>query len=356
MAVVRVSAASAMAGLDDWSAVLDARSESEHALDHLPGALNWPVLNDAERASIGTEYVQVSAFAARKRGAALTARNIARHIEAHVLGLPREWRPLVYCWRGGNRSGALATILGQIGFRVAVLEGGYQAWRRALVEDLDRLIAARRLRVVCGLTGSGKSALLQALAGRGEQVLDLEALANHRGSVLGLAPGDLQPSQKAFDTAVWDALRRTDPTRPIWVESESAKVGRLRLPPRLVEAMRAAPCVQLELPLAARVEFLLREYRFFVDDVEAFCERLDALRELRGKAVVAAWQAAAREGRLADVVRDLLVTHYDPVYGRSMGHHFAGLHDAPVARWDGSAEGLRACAASLAERDRGPGR
>lgn len=348
MSVHRVAAAEAMRRLDGYSAVVDVRSESEYALDRIPGAVNWPVLHDAERARIGTEYVQVSAFLARKRGAALTARNIADHVERHVLDLPRDWQPLVHCWRGGQRSGALATVLGQIGFRVAVLDGGYQAWRRALVEDLDRLIAERRFRVVCGLTGSGKSLLLSELAALGEPVLDLEALANHRGSVLGLAPGDVQPSQKAFDSGIWDALRRTSSDRPVWVESESARVGRLRVPQRLVDALRAAPCVWLELGEDRRVDLLMREYGHFVRDAEAFGERLDALRELHGKSVVEGWKAEARAGRLDGVVRGLLERHYDPNYRRSMRQHFAGLAAALEVAWDGTPAGLAACAAELA--------
>ncbi len=349
MPLIPIAAPEALGRLDSFSAIVDARSEGEYALDRLPGAVNWPSLNDGERASVGTEYKQVSPFAARKRGAALVARNIAAHIERHVLELPRDWSPLVYCWRGGQRSGALGLVLGQIGFRVHVLEGGYQAFRRAVVAALETLPATLSLVVVCGTTGSGKSLLLRALAERGGQVLDLETLANHRGSVLGLVPGEAQPSQKAFDTAVWDVLRRFDPARPVFVESESAKVGDLRVPPSLVERMRGAPCLMLDLPIDARVALLLREYAFFVRDVGAFCARLDALRVLRGHEVVNAWQEAARTGRIESVVRDLLVSHYDPIYLQSMARNFTGSA-MPLARltWDGGDEGLRAAAEAAA--------
>ena len=349
MALNPIAAPEALQRLDSFSAIIDARSESEFALDRLPGAVNWPSLNDVERASVGTEYKQVSPFAARKRGAMLVARNVATHLERHVLELPRDWSPLVYCWRGGQRSGALGLVLGQIGFRVHLLEGGYQAFRRAVVAALETLPATLSLVVVCGATGSGKSLLLRMLAERGEQVLDLESLANHRGSVLGLAPGEAQPSQKAFDTTVWNVLRRLDPARPVFVESESAKVGDLRVPPALVERMREAPCLWLDLPIDARVALLLREYAFFVRDVDAFCVRLDALRVLRGHEIVNAWQEAARSGRIETVVRDLLVSHYDPIYLQSMARNFAGTA-APLARvtWDGSDDGLRAAAEAAA--------
>lgn len=341
MSLNPIDAGDALAQLDRFSAIIDARSPAEYALDRIPGAVNWPSLDDAERAQIGTEYKQVSPFAARKRGAAIVARNVAMHIERHVLDLPREWSPLVYCWRGGQRSGALALVLGQIGFRVALLEGGYQRYRRAVIAALETLPAGFEFRVVCGPTGSGKSRLLHLLAARGEQVLDLEALANHRGSVLGLVPGHAQPSQKEFDSRIWDRLRRFAPARPVWIESESRKVGDLRVPEALVERMRTSPCVWLELPIERRVELLLGEYDFFVADSAAFCARLDALRVLRGKATVERWQELARAGENSTVVRELLDTHYDPIYLQSLRRNFAGVAARRISvAWDGSPQGL----------------
>jgi tRNA 2-selenouridine synthase len=345
VALIRVTAFEAIADLGRFDTLVDARSESEYAEDRLPGAVNWPSLDDAERVMIGTEYKQASAFAAKKRGAALVARNVAAHIERHVLAKPREWTPLVYCWRGGKRSGALATVLDQIGFRVHVLEGGYREFRRAVVAELETLPAKFDWRVVCGPTGSGKSRLLAELARQGAQVLDLEALANHRGSVLGLVPGSAQPAQKAFDTQVWQALRTLDPSRPVFVEAESKKIGDVRVTESLIAAMRAAPCVWLELGLEQRVALLIADYGFFVADPEAFCARLDALRVLRGGAQVGAWQEAVRAGRNADVVRELLTLHYDPVYLQSLRRNFAGL-TTPARRfaWDGSDGALAAVA------------
>lgn len=343
--LLTLTAAQALARLDEFDTVIDARSESEYAQDCLPGAVNWPTLDDDERHRVGTEYKQVSAFTAKKRGAALAARNIADHIERHVLDKPREWRPLVYCWRGGSRSNSLALVLDQIGFRVHRLEGGYQHYRRAVVGALDVLPLQFEYRVVCGTTGSGKSRLLQVLRLQGAQVIDLEALANHRGSVLGLVPGEHQPGQKRFESRVWDVLRRLDPARPVYIESESKKVGDLRVPQALVERMRASPCLQLELPLDARVALLNVEYDFFVRDTEAFCARLDALRTLRGHALVDRWQAAARADGTAQVVRELLIEHYDPIYLQSMARNFAGITTPHrVLKWDGDAASLLAAA------------
>jgi tRNA 2-selenouridine synthase len=348
VSVTRIEAGEALRRLDAWSAILDARSETEHALDHLPGAVNWPTLTDAERASVGTEYTQVSAFEARKRGAVLAARNIARHVEREAMALPKDWQPLVYCWRGGQRSGSLATVLGAIGWRVTVLEGGYRAFRRAVLDALETRPAQLAFRTVCGPTGSGKSQLLRALAAAGAQVLDLEALARHRGSVLGHEPGEPQPSQKAFDTALWGALRAFDPARPVWVESESRKIGDVRLGDALLAAIRAAPSVWLEVPVDARVEGLLRDYAHLVRDTETFTGRLDALVQLRGRETIDAWQAMAREGRHAEVVRALLDEHYDPIYRRSLERNYGAAPRTAVA-WDGEAASLARLAHRLAE-------
>ena len=341
-------AADAISGLAAFDAVIDARSESEFAEDHLPGAVNWPVLNDAERAAIGTEYKQLSAFDARKRGAALAALNIAHHVQSHVMPLPRTWRPLVYCWRGGQRSGSLAMVLDQIGFGVQVLEGGYREFRRAVIADVITLPATLNFRVLLGRTGSAKSRLLHALAAEGAQVLDLEALANHRGSVLGLVPGQPQPSQKAFETGVWQTLRSFDPARVVYAEGESRTIGRLRVPEPLLVHLRAAACVQVQMTIAARVDFLLDDYSHFVDDAEIFCERLQALRELRGAETIERWQQQARAGAMAAVVEELLTAHYDPVYLKSMQRNYSGFAQAPVVRLaDASADSLRAAAQAL---------
>lgn len=344
----KISAADVLTRIAEFDTVIDTRSESEFAEDRLPGALNWPSLTDAQRAEIGTEYKQRSPFDAKKRGAVMVARNIAAHIERDVLQQTKDWKPLVYCWRGGKRSGALALVLDQIGFSVHLLEGGYRAYRRALIAALDELPRRFEYRVVCGTTGSGKSRLLQVLRDLGAQVLDLEALANHRGSVLGLVPGQPQPGQKQFESRLWDALRGFDSARPVWIESESKKVGDLRVPDALVQCMRASPCFVLELELPARVALLCNEYRHFVEDTPAFCERLDALRALRGIAVVQRWQVWAGAGRTADVVRELLTDHYDPIYLQSMRRNFEGFSKPRISvAWDGSVESLKSAAQGL---------
>lgn len=328
MPLSRLTVDTALAQWAQFNAVIDARSESEFALDHLPGAVNWPTLNDVERHAVGTEYKQISAFEARKRGAVMAARNIAAHIERHAMEVPKSWRPLVYCWRGGQRSGALALILSQIGFDVQVLEGGYKAYRQLIVRDLETAGQDLEWTVLCGPTGSGKSRLLGELARQGAQVLDLEALAMHRGSLLGDIPGSPQPSQKAFENALWQRLRAFDPKRVVYVESESRVVGRLRLPLSLVEVMRQAPCIRLDLPVQARVQLLKQDYPHFVAQPALLEPRLNLLRELRGHAQVDEWLALLDQGDIDSVVEQLLGRHYDPVYGRSMSAHFRHLAQA----------------------------
>lgn len=348
MGLKRITATDAIARLGAYSTVIDARSESEFAEDHLPGAQNWPVLNDAERALIGTEYKQVSPFDARKRGAALVSANISRLVQQQVMDMPRGWQPLVYCWRGGQRSGALSLVLGEIGFHVQVVEGGYQAFRRAVIAELTTLPTRLDLRVLCGRTGSAKSRLLRELGAQGAQVLDLEALACHRGSVLGPEPGQAQPSQKAFETALWQAMRHLDPARPVFTEGESRVIGRLRIPQELTDRLRAATVVQVQMPLPARVAFLMDDYGHFLRDAESLCHRLDALVDLRGRATVQRWQAQARAGDWEALVAELLSQHYDPSYLKSMRQHFAAFDQAAVLELpDATPARLQAAAAEL---------
>lgn len=354
MSVLTLSAAEALQQLDVFDTIIDARSEDEYALDHLSGAVNWPTLDNAERITIGTMYKQVNAFEAKKRGAAIAARNISAHIEREVIDKPRGWKPLVYCWRGGNRSGSLATILGAIGFPVTLVEGGYKAWRAALVDDLPRLAQRLRYRVVCGPTGSGKTRLLQALAAQGAQVLDLEALANHRSSVLGHIPGLPQPSQKRFDSLVWDALRKFDPARVVYVEAESKKVGNVRVADALIDAMRASPCLDLQLPDEQRVALLLEDYDFFVQDPLHFCQRLTALGELRGHETVQAWQQQVMAGDIPAVVLALLQQHYDPMYAASIRRNFKQYAQAkPAVLLDRSGHALERLAHMLIASEHG---
>jgi tRNA 2-selenouridine synthase len=349
MPLKTLTAAEANADLAGFDAIIDARSPAEFAEDHLPGAVNWPVLDDEQRRAVGTLYLQTSALEARKLGAAMAARNIADHLDRWIADKPREWQPLVYCWRGGQRSGSLAWFLDQIGFRTAKLQGGYKGFRAVVRQDLADWPSRFDFRVLAGRTGSGKTRLLQALATEGAQVLDLEALACHRGSILGGLPGQPQPTQKAFDNRLWQTLRLLDASRPVFVESESKKIGRLQLPDALIERLHQhGQVLRVDMADAARVQLLLEDYGFFADDPEHFCRLLDGLVALRGKDTVAGWQALARSGAWADVFAQLMQQHYDPLYNRSIDRHYAAYATAPVVSVAGpGAPEMRAAARAL---------
>ena len=272
-----------IAQLADFDEIVDVRTPAEFAEDHVPGAINCPVLSDEERVTVGTLYKQVSPFEARRVGAALVARNIAGHLETGLADRPKGWRPLVYCWRGGQRSGSMTLILQQIGWGARQLEGGYKQYRHLVLEELQTLPGRFDYRVVCGPTGSGKTRLLTALRTQGRQVLDLEALANHRGSVLGRVPGEGQPTQKGFDSALRAALLALDPQEPVFVEAESKRIGFVSLPDALVTSMRAARCIYVDVPFAERVRYLLEDYDFFVHSPAMLVQQLGYLRELYGR-------------------------------------------------------------------------
>ncbi|HSA72285.1 MAG TPA: tRNA 2-selenouridine(34) synthase MnmH [Burkholderiales bacterium] len=320
-----------------FDAIIDVRSPAEYAEDHIPGAISAPVLDDAERAEVGTLYKQVSAFSAKKAGASLISRNIARHIEELFRENDKTWHPLVYCWRGGKRSAAMAHVLREIGWNAETLEGGYKAYRRFVVSQLQSLPPGLEFIVIHGPTGSGKSRLLGALQRAGAQVLDLEGLAAHRGSVLGNLPGRPQPTQKMFESLLLQQLSGPRPEKPVYVEGESKKIGELHVPEALMERMRASPCIVLDTSIDMRVDLLLDEYRHFLSDRDALNKQLDCLVALHGRERIAEWKSITD---WRELVRRLLVEHYDPAYRRSSNRNFIQLADAApvsIARADDDA-------------------
>jgi tRNA 2-selenouridine synthase len=319
-----------VAQLSEFDEIIDVRSQSEFAADHVSGAVNCPVLDDEQRARVGTLYKQRSPFEARKIGAALVSASIARHLQDRFLDRPREWRPLVYCWRGGQRSAAFARVLAEIGWHVGQLEGGYRAYRSAVISSLAGLPRRLRWRVVCGLTGTGKSRLLQALRDAGAQVLDLEALAAHRGSVLGNLPGQEQPPQKLFESMLWRELSRCDPERPVYAEAESRRIGRLNVPGALIESMREGECIALGAPLPVRVALLMREYAHFIEHPATLLAAIEELAPLYGRPVIAGWKERALAGAWSELTEELLVKHYDPAYARALMRNYPSARRAPA--------------------------
>ena len=306
-----------------FDVLIDARSPAEFALDHIPGAINCPVLDDEERRIVGTLYKQQGAFEARRVGGAMVAANLARHLNERFADKPHGWKPLVYCWRGGLRSGSMVTWLRLVGWDAQQLAGGYKSFRHHVLDELAAAIPQLQLQVICGATGSAKTRVLQALAARGAQVLDLEELARHKGSLLGALPGMPQPSQKGFETQLATALEPFDLTRTVYVEGESARIGRIALPIPLVARMRASPCIEVQATPAARLAYLLRDYAYLGDDREALATQLGLLKEMQGKETVGRWQAWARAGELQPLFDELMRLHYDPHYARSQERHFS---------------------------------
>ena len=317
----------ALAGFD---MVIDTRAPSEFAEDHLPGAVNLPVLSDAERAKVGTVYKQVSPFDARKLGGAMVAANAARHIAGPLAGFGGGWRPLVYCWRGGQRSGAFATILAQIGWRVGRIEGGYKAWRALVVARVLAPVAAPVI-VLDGNTGSAKTEILSRLAARGHQVIDLEALANHRGSLFGAMPGG-QPSQKLFESRLAMALERIDPTRPLLVEAVSSRIGEVNLPRGIWAAIIAAPRLRLSVPVAARAAYTAQSYADATADPARVARIVESLRPLHPAERIADWLGMVDARDWAALSAGLMRDHYDPRYDKHRARHDDGR--SPVVTLD----------------------
>ena len=331
-----------------FDAVIDARSPAEFAIDHIPGAVNYPVLDDEERRIVGTLYKQQGAFEARRVGGAFVAANLAKHLQGPLADRPARWKPLIYCWRGGMRSGAMVTWLRMVGWDAQQLQGGYKSWRRHVIDLIETLAPQLPLRVLCGPTGSAKTRILQALAKRGEQVLDLEACAKHRGSVLGGWPGVAQPSQTAFETLLGQALEGMDLQRPIYVEAESSKIGRLSVPQPLIAHLRASACVEIEASPAARLEFLLRDYANLGDDPALLAKQLGFLLPLHGHAIIGRWQTWALAGDIAPLFSELMALHYDPLYARSQSRNlFQWQQRHTVQAQDLSPAGISAVAEQI---------
>jgi tRNA 2-selenouridine synthase len=343
MAITLTSLADLAAhGFDD---IIDVRAPAEFAEDHLPGAISLPVLDDEERARVGTIYKQVSPFTARKVGAALVAKNASVHLQGPLADKPGGWRPLVYCWRGGQRSGSFATILTQIGWRVETLVGGYKAWRGLVVREVYDTPVRAPVVVLDGNTGSAKTEVLNLLPRFGVQVIDLEGLAQHRGSLFGATGA--QPSQKAFEGALALALAALDPSRPVVLEAESSKIGNCRLPPEIWKAMVAAPRVAIAAPRAARAEYLARAYADLTCDADRLAATVGLLRPMHAGEVMEEWLGLAALGQFTALANSLMERHYDPRYGKHRARMAVPV--AEVAADDLRAEALLGLAARVAE-------
>ncbi|AJY14335.1 tRNA 2-selenouridine(34) synthase MnmH [Burkholderia dolosa] len=334
----------------EFDEIIDVRTPLEFAEDHIPGALNAPVLSNDERVLVGTMYRQVSPYEATRVGAAIVARNIARHLDTTFADRPRNWRPLIYCWRGGKRSGSMTTWFNLIGWQARQLDGGYKAYRRSVCATLDTLPTRFRYIALVGHTGCGKTRLLNALRDVGAQTLDLEALACHRGSLLGALPGVPQPTQKAFDSRLVEALGRFDPAWPVFVESESRKIGLVQLPLALLDAFHAGPWVQVEAARDERIAFLLDDYAHLFDEPVAFKAQLERLIGLHSRDEVARWSAMIDAGERAELFGLLIDKHYDPAYARTYRAAYGNPNRALTFAFRPNAADVREQAHALLEQ------
>ena len=334
--------------LSGFDAALDARAPAEFAEDRIPGAMNVPALSDAERAEVGRMHKR-DAFAARRRGAGMLAMNAARHLEERLAAFPKSWRPLVYCWRGGQRSGALAEIMRRVGWPAERLEGGYKRYRQWAMAELAARPARLRLAMLAGKTGTGKTRLLHALRDRGAQILDLEELANHRGSVFGGLGA--QPSQRMFESRLLAALCGLDESRIVFAEAESRKIGEIHMPTGMLRAMRGAPAARVEAELENRAAWIAAEYEMFSRDDAEFERALSALERFAGAKKIREWREIHGRGNFAELAADMLESFYDVGYGKSLAANYPKAAESSAARMNPlDAESVKAAAAELARR------
>lgn len=302
---------------NSFDSIIDVRSPTEFLNDHMPNAINLPVLNDMQRESIGTIFSQKNPFEAKRAGAALVAQNISLYLQTELAEKDRNWQPLIYCWRGGHRSGAMAKIFSDIGWHTKVIEGGYKAYRKTVLDGLDHLPRQFQLIVLSGATGTAKTHILRAAATMGSQVIDLEKLAGHRGSLLGSEPGISQPSQRLFESRIIACLNSFDPSRPVYIEAESNKIGQVHIPSNLWASMGKALRVTITAPLSARVAFLQRDYNHVIENSDNLTKVLSTLRRRYSKEIFESWQTNIKDQNWDGFVTAILKTHYDPSYARS---------------------------------------
>ena len=295
--------------LDAGLVCVDTRSPGEYEAGHIAGAVSLPLFSNEERARVGTTYKQVDPREALLEGLEIVGPKMRQLVE-RADELTRGTREIgVYCWRGGSRSGSVSWLLGMAGYTVHRLEGGYKAYRqhaRAFIDDLPF-----EFKSVDGSTGSGKTILLHHLREAGAQVLDLEAVANHKGSAFGLTPGDEQPTSEHAENLIYAQLRGFDVSRPVWLENESRNIGRVFLPDGMVDAIANAHRVEIVVPVEDRVEHIVSQYGTYKRAVLA--DTFHHLRKrLGGKATQDAI-AAVDAGDLHTAAR-IALTYYDKAY------------------------------------------
>ena len=322
--------------------IIDVRSPSEFHEDHIPGSTNLPVLNDEERKLVGSIYKNDSPFKAKKLGASLISKNIAMHIKKKFINNPGSWKPLIYCWRGGQRSNAIAIILSEIGWEVFLLKGGYKTYRKEINNSLNSIINNYKYIVLRGKTGTAKTKILEIIISKGGYALNLENLAKHKGSLLGKLPKSSQPSQKYFESLIYFELKKLRKNKPVLVESESSKIGNLYLPSNLLYKIENSPCIDIESNIDARASYLVKDYSKFILKKNSFNELFLYASSKLGKKVVNKWKKNYENKNWKELALQLIVEYYDPLYSHKKNlkknlsiesHYFKTLNQASIEKF-----------------------
>lgn len=320
--------------LDLDAPVLDVRSPAEYAHAHIPGAHSLPLFNNEERAVVGTLYKQQGRDAAMLEGLRFVGPKMAWLVE-QAQTLAPDGVVNVHCWRGGERSASVAWLLDKAGFKqVSTLKGGYKAFRNQV---LERLAQPVDIRILGGYTGTGKTELLGHLRALGEQTIDLEALAKHKGSSYGAIGEDPQPSTEQFENLLFDQLRRIDAGRPVWLEDESQLIGRVKIPDAFFAHMRNAPCFFVDMPREERARRLVKDYGAYPK-----AELAEATKRIEKRIGPQHCKTALEALENGDLYTVAMITlgYYDKTYAHGLGKRAT----ANVVRHEASSANMEAIA------------
>ena len=297
-----------------FDTIIDVRSPLEFAEDHIVGAINCPVLSDLERQKVGTIYKKESSFKAKIIGSSLTAKNIAFHIENNFMEKKGSWQPLIYCWRGGQRSKAFSIVLSEVGWRTNQLKGGYKEYRNQVINFLDNIGPKLKITLISGKTGSAKTKILKSIENEGGQILDLEGLANHKGSLLGKIPDLIQPSQKFFESLIFNKIQNLNLKDKIYIEAESSKIGNIHIPKSIWKKMIKSPRIEISANVELRAKFLVSDYDYMCNDPTLINPIIKGLKNRLSKKLFDEWTNLIDRKKWFDLTKSFLENHYDPSY------------------------------------------
>ena len=302
----------------NFSDIIDVRSPAEFKEDHISGSINLPVLNNKQRVDIGKIYKKESPFKAKKIGASLVSNNISKHLKKVLINKPGNWKPLIYCWRGGQRSKAFATVLSEIGWQVTILKGGYKTYRSSINNEINKLTKTSRFIVLKGPTGCAKTKILELLKKQGLSVLNLERLASHKGSLLGDIPNKKQPSQKMFESKIFSSLNNLKNKNKIFIESESSKIGNLFLPQIVLNKIKTSQAIEINANLDERIKFLLNDYSKYIREENSFLELFKHAKNKVSSKTINNWLKLYKNKNWYKLAHYLIVDYYDPLYKHNL--------------------------------------